>query len=354
MPSLTSGWPSFALVDAIRIVQAIASSQPPPSTKPLMAAMTGLPSVSMRVVIAWPIRACSRPVTGVSFESSAMSAPATNAFGPAPVRTTARTCGFFPASETARSRSASTSDESAFNLSGRSIVRIATPSETSFRTNDIGGSLSKRVGFLSIAFFVVAVEAPPGLAAELAGEHHLLHKRRRRETFLAILVEHDLADVVGRVDPDEIEQRERTHRMGAAELHSAVDVRNRPDPLFQRADRVEEIRDEQPVDDEAGIVAGGDRLLAERPRELHHLPVGRIARDDRSHDFDELHHGHGVEEMQTRELLRPLRRHRHLDDRQRRGVRAEDRLRLARPVECRVRLLLQIEILDDRLDHHVA
>ena len=44
-PRLISGWPNRAVSAAIRMVQAIASSQPPPSAKPLIAAITGLPSL---------------------------------------------------------------------------------------------------------------------------------------------------------------------------------------------------------------------------------------------------------------------------------------------------------------------
>ena len=41
IPSPVSGWAKRALLEAIRISQAIANSQPPPNAKPLTAAMTG-------------------------------------------------------------------------------------------------------------------------------------------------------------------------------------------------------------------------------------------------------------------------------------------------------------------------
>ena len=91
MPRLISGWPKRAVSAAMRIVHAIASSQPPPSAKPLIAAITGLPSCSIASKICWPRRACSLPSTGVCTASSLMSAPATNDFSPAPVSTIART-----------------------------------------------------------------------------------------------------------------------------------------------------------------------------------------------------------------------------------------------------------------------
>ena len=43
MPRLISGWPIFAASEAMRRWQAIASSMPPPSAKPWISAITGLP-----------------------------------------------------------------------------------------------------------------------------------------------------------------------------------------------------------------------------------------------------------------------------------------------------------------------
>ena len=42
MPILISGWPNFALSAAMMKSHIMASSQPPPSAKPLTAAITGL------------------------------------------------------------------------------------------------------------------------------------------------------------------------------------------------------------------------------------------------------------------------------------------------------------------------
>ncbi len=69
-PSFTSGWPNFAVSAASRTVQAMASSQPPPSAKPLTAAMTGLPRCSMRSNTRWPSSACALAASGVSVASS--------------------------------------------------------------------------------------------------------------------------------------------------------------------------------------------------------------------------------------------------------------------------------------------
>ena len=61
MPRLISGCPNLAVSAAMRSVHAIASSQPPPSANPLMAAITGLPRCSIRSKTCWPRRACSLP-----------------------------------------------------------------------------------------------------------------------------------------------------------------------------------------------------------------------------------------------------------------------------------------------------
>ena len=46
-PILISGWPNFALSAAMMKSHIIASSQPPPSAKPLTAAITGLRTLRM-------------------------------------------------------------------------------------------------------------------------------------------------------------------------------------------------------------------------------------------------------------------------------------------------------------------
>src|SRR5664279_21647 len=91
MPRFTSGWPSRAVFDATRSVQASATSQPPPSAKPFTAAITGLPRVSIVSRSACPFRAKARAETGVNVRKIVTSAPAMNAFSPAPVRITAPT-----------------------------------------------------------------------------------------------------------------------------------------------------------------------------------------------------------------------------------------------------------------------
>ena len=108
--------------------QASASSQPPPSANPLTAAIVGFGIDSRRRPHSWP--SIPQPCASSTLISviSVMSAPAANAFSPAPVRTTVR-ASVSSASSRSRSRSSvSVSPFSALSTSGRSIVTTATPS----------------------------------------------------------------------------------------------------------------------------------------------------------------------------------------------------------------------------------
>jgi hypothetical protein len=128
---VTSGVPSRAFSEATRTWQAIASSQPPPRANPLTAAITGLPIASIRASTRCPRSVCSRPSMGPRAESSAMSAPATNAFSPAPVRMTPRTEASAAMAVNTWSSSSITRALIAFSFSGRLTTTTATPSVVS-------------------------------------------------------------------------------------------------------------------------------------------------------------------------------------------------------------------------------
>src|SRR5687768_18596808 len=98
------------------------------------------------------------------------------------------------------------------------------------------------------ALRVVRVEALAGFASELSGHHHPLEQRRRRVARLAELLEHYFRHVHGRVEADEVEQRERSHGIAAAELHRLVDVLEGSETAFAGAKGVEQVGHQQPVD----------------------------------------------------------------------------------------------------------
>src|SRR5207253_2759653 len=115
--------------------------------------------------------------------------------------------------------------------------------------------------------------------------NHGLEERRRRVALVAVLGEHDLGDLVGRIQSDEVEQRQWTHGIAAAQLHRLVDIRYAPHAALDRTDGIEQVRDEQQIDDEA---RGGEGQLglhpqfAARPVPARCHPCGRARRGERT------------------------------------------------------------------------
>src|SRR5215467_10597450 len=134
MARLISVRPSCASSAAMRISQARASSRPPPRAKPRMAAMTGCEQRSISARKSSRLRD-SRKFVGVGgSRNSRMSAPAQKARSPAPVMTTTFTVSSVR-SRVKMSRSwARMALFMALSTSGRSRVRVRTPSFDSERT----------------------------------------------------------------------------------------------------------------------------------------------------------------------------------------------------------------------------
>src|SRR5438067_1125063 len=91
----------------------------------------------------------------------------------------------------------------------------------------------------------IVVEALAALPAIHSCQNHALEERRRRVALLAVLGEHDLGDLVGRIQTDEVEQRQWTHGIAAAQLHRLVDIRYAPHAALDRTDGIEQVRDER-------------------------------------------------------------------------------------------------------------
>src|SRR5579883_504193 len=228
----------------------IANSHPPPSAKPFTAMMTGFAIRSIWSVIAWPARAFAAPSEALaSAFNSPMSAPAANALLPLPVTTIARTSESASSSRSAAESSSSNAALSALRTCGRFSAITATGPSRSSRmfSNELTG---------------VVIKPLPALAAEPAGEHHAFEQRRRRHHRIFEFVVHDLCDVIRGVQADEIEQLERSHRVAAAELNALVDVLFARKAFVVDANRIQQIRHEQPVDHETGRIFGQDRFLS--------------------------------------------------------------------------------------------
>ena len=150
------------------------------------------------------------------------------------------------------------------------------------------------------------VEAQTGLLPVPARGDHLAQQRRRREARVAVLLVHALRGARERLEPDEVVERQRAHRVPGAEPEAGVDRLDRADALLERADRVEHERDEDPVDEEARAVAGLDRQLADARDVLRAGRHGLVGGRDRPHDLDEPHHLDGVEEVQPDDAVGAL------------------------------------------------
>ena len=120
---------------------------------------------------------------------------------------------------------------------------------------------------------------------------------------------------------------ERAHRLVGAELHRGVDDLDGADALVERVDRLVDHRHQDAVDDEGREVLGRGRGLAHLLARRRAWPVGRLVGGDAADQLHELHHRHRVHEVHAHELLRPVGAGGEAGDRDRRGVRGEDRVR---------------------------
>ena len=201
---------------------------------------------------------------------------------------------------------------------------------------------------------LVGVEAAAGLPAEQARGDHLLEDRRRRVQAVAALLVHRVEDLVRRVETDQVEQRQRAHRVAAAVAHRRVDVLAGGVVGLVHRDRVVEVAEQQRVGDEAGPVAADDRALAHAGEQaLHvgqHLGLGHHGPDH----LDQPLHGRGVEEVHADHAARAGVGGGDLGDRERGGVGGEDRVGADDLVELAEDGLLDLDRLHDRLDDEVG
>src|SRR5215468_6944712 len=235
--------------------QARASSQPPPSANPLTAATTGSGSAEMTSITRCPSAPkCRARSASIPF-ISAMSAPATKAFSPAPVTIIPRTSERSARSPAIFSSSCSVLVSSAFSDFGRSTVTVANGPSTSSRTFTSGMLPSS---------LLVDVEPAPGLLPQPARVHVLAQERTGAVLRISQPAVHHLRDEEHRVQPDEVRELQRAHRLVGAELHRGIDVLGGAQTLHQGIGRLVEHRDEDPVDDEPRVVAGGHHRLPHR------------------------------------------------------------------------------------------
>jgi len=103
-----------------------------------------------------------------------------------------------------------------------------------------------------------------------------------------------------------------------------------------------------------GLVGDDDRSLAQLLREGPDVLEDGVLRDDGPDHLDELLDGGRVEEVHAVNALGVRRGNGDLGNRQRGGVRRQDRVLRDDPVDPREDLLLQLEVLRHGLDHELA
>src|SRR3954469_20135491 len=198
----------------------------------------------------------------------------------------------------------------------------------------------------------VLIETLSGLRAEVAGVDQLLHLRHHVEAVAERLVQ-VLGHVQDGVEAQHVGEEERAHRHGARLLDHLVHVLHVEALLVHRLPDLGGRGVEDAVHDEAGRLAAADRLLLDLLGEvvggLHRL-LGRLEALDH---LDQAHHRGGVEEVEADDAVGPARGLGHLADRQRAGVRAENRVARRHLVELGEHRLLDVHPLRHGLDHEV-
>ena len=103
-----------------------------------------------------------------------------------------------------------------------------------------------------------------GLGAELAVGDELLHALGDVEAFLAVGLDEVLGDVQDGVEAEQVDEVVGPHGNDAGGAHALVDLLDREALLLLLAPDLRDAGVEDAVDDEAGNLGAGDRLLADR------------------------------------------------------------------------------------------
>src|SRR5215204_6822489 len=99
----------------------------------------------------------------------------------------------------------------------------------------------------------------------VAFRNHPAEEWRSLIALILICIEHDVGDANHGIQADEIQERQRPHRVATAELHGTIDIHGAAGPSCEGPHRVQQKWDEEQVDDEAGAVRRRHWLLAKCP-----------------------------------------------------------------------------------------
>src|ERR1700676_1687476 len=144
---------------------------------------------------------------------------------------------------------------------------------------------------------IIYIKSAARFAAEIAGINVLLQQRARPILVVAEHPMHHLHDREAGVQPNQVSQLERTHRLIGSELHRGVDIRDPADSFVHRVNRFVNHREQHAIDDESREILRGNRSLAEVLGEDAGLLKSRLRGRESADNFDQLHRWHRVHEM---------------------------------------------------------
>jgi hypothetical protein len=116
-----------------------------------------------------------------------------------------------------------------------------------------------------------------------------------------------LHNVQADVEPNQIGEGERAHRMRHAELHHLIDRFPGGDSILKGADRLVDHRQQDAVRDKAWRVIHNNWRFADRLGKRHRSLHGLLGSLEPTHDFDEWQDRHGIEEVQPEKVGRTPR-----------------------------------------------
>ena len=138
----------------------------------------------------------------------------------------------------------------------------------------------------------------------------------------------DVHDGKAGVEPDEIGQLQRSHRVVGAQPHCLVDGFHVAHAFIQHVDRFVYHRHQDAVDDEGRKIFGRGGGLTQTFDHGHAGVERFLVGCDTADQFDQAHHRNGVHEVEPQEFLGTVGLRRQPSDRDRRGIRCQDGLGL--------------------------
>ena len=243
MPSLISGWPNSAERAAMRMSQAIASSQPPPKARPLTAAIVTIPSEPSSRSSAWPSLISFAPAASSMVVNDFTSAPGAEQHrvgGGDHERPHAGRADRFPDAAQVRD-----------HLRGERVhLAVGQPGD---RDPVLAGLELDRLGRLLGVRAGVGVEALAALLAEPSLGHQAAQDRGRREALAVALagalhpLEHGVEAFA--VGPHERRQQAAAGVQTGAGHHPEVDIAVGGDALLEHQAGLEEGLQRQHLDE---------------------------------------------------------------------------------------------------------